>query len=77
MVPEEGHRKVLEAFSSAALLLGERTRFQKLVWGLWKRLRDKKLEVRQKTTVMSLINALFKAGNAEVSTRYIKDTAVI
>ncbi|VDL87636.1 unnamed protein product [Nippostrongylus brasiliensis] len=66
-VPEDGHRKVLNALTQVSTVLGERTRFQTLVSELHRSCNSEKETDRSRTAILGLVNALLRTGHAEVS----------
>lgn len=66
LIPD-GHQKILCALTEAVDLLGERTRFQKIVDDLHRFYRSERETQRVRTAAMSLINALLSTGPAEAT----------
>ncbi|CAD5117050.1 DgyrCDS5873 [Dimorphilus gyrociliatus] len=64
MVPG-GHRKVLQAFFAFSRWASERTRFQTLIYELGRKWNNPYEEVRMKTAILSLVNAVIKYGAGE------------
>lgn len=65
LIPD-GQPKVLSAITEARGILGERTRFQRLVDDIYRNYRNDRETDRVRTAAMSLINALLSSGPAEV-----------
>ncbi|EJW80532.1 hypothetical protein WUBG_08560, partial [Wuchereria bancrofti] len=64
LIPD-GHQKVLHAITDAHRILGERTRFQRLVDDIYRNYGNDRETDRVRTAAMSLINALLSTGPAE------------
>ncbi|WKY09730.1 hypothetical protein Q1695_002242 [Nippostrongylus brasiliensis] len=69
-VPEDGHRKVLNALTQVSTVLGERTRFQTLVSELHRSCNSEKETDRSRTAILGLVNALLRTGHAESSLEF-------
>ncbi|GMT11570.1 hypothetical protein PFISCL1PPCAC_2867, partial [Pristionchus fissidentatus] len=67
---DEGPTRVLEALTEATKLLGERTRFQRLVNDLHREFHSERETDRLRTSIMSLVNGLMRTGAAENSTEF-------
>lgn len=66
-----GHQKVLHAITKARGILGERTRFQRLVDDIYRTYRNDRETDRVRTAAMSLVNALLSSGSAQVFLPFI------
>uniref|UniRef100_A0A0M3INY2 GBD/FH3 domain-containing protein n=1 Tax=Ascaris lumbricoides TaxID=6252 RepID=A0A0M3INY2_ASCLU len=63
----DGHQNVVRALSEVSPILGERTRFQKIIDDIHRNYRSERETERVRTAAMSLINAILSTGPAEVS----------
>ncbi|VDM99077.1 unnamed protein product, partial [Onchocerca ochengi] len=61
----DGHEKVLHAITESRKILGERTRFQRLIDDIYQNYVNERETERVRTTAMSLVNALLSSGPAE------------
>uniref|UniRef100_A0A915BW64 Uncharacterized protein n=1 Tax=Parascaris univalens TaxID=6257 RepID=A0A915BW64_PARUN len=63
----DGHQNVVRALTEVSPILGERTRFQKIIDDIHRNYRSERETERVRTAAMSLINALLSTGPAETS----------
>uniref|UniRef100_A0AC35U043 GBD/FH3 domain-containing protein n=1 Tax=Rhabditophanes sp. KR3021 TaxID=114890 RepID=A0AC35U043_9BILA len=70
LISEEGHGLVLKALTNVSSLMGERSRFQKVMDQLNQTQQQERDTERVRIAVMSLVNALLKSGVAERSLQF-------